>query len=522
MYTFSLNEAQSLTAGELSAIYDSKATVSGLIPFGDQIAGDRAGNPNLILTSVSATNTVRLYEYVGSSWVERFKRESQLSGFGYDIDLSGNLLLIGVPNFRSNQGKFEAWYMDPVISGYNANTDYQGWTKVINTNTEDYFGQNVGDMLGYRVALYDNGIYAHANSINVTYQYDKDFKGNLRLKRAVTSNKAQLIETNHNVKILGIDNTTKYQIKDIIRDIWLGCIYASEDFRQENATANPDVNVSYATDVQMLGAEGPIEQIAQLDNSALGFKTNSLESTRYWNFDTDQYEELPENVVIYNPPPTDVSGNPDYTSGWYNELSGLPRAILSGVQFAHMSEIPIDLVYYNFDRGDMYMDEFALQTFADYKYDVDIDINDGISGIIHDAVKLNGTRIYERLGTNASIIWTSYNVGTNYGNSEVVVDPIPEGSGTVINVEITDTLSGGVWDYQFIERIRGVARSGVGAEHKSNVYSIEIKNSQLNESITDDDQRELVQRIVERAVKDFAKKAAPAHTQLWKIVWTGK
>jgi len=497
--------------------YNTSAQVGELLIFNERLDDGRVKN---IISKLQtkwfneiSRNSVHLYEKVDGTWTEKFKRESQLSGFGTDIDLSGDLILIGAPNFRSNTGKIESWYMDSIISGYTANTDYQGWAKVVNTNEDNYWGQYNNSLFGNQVALSGNNVYAHADGINITYKYNIDYKGNLKLQRAVTSNKAQLIETNDNVKVLGIDNNTKYRIKDTIRNIWLGCIYASEDFRQENATANPDVNSAYETDVEMLGAEGPIEQIVQLDNAGLGFKTNSLNATRYYNFDKDTYSELPENVVVYNPC--------DYTSGWWNELSGLPRAILSGVHFAHMSEIPVDLVYYNFDTGDMYMDEFPLQGFADYKYDVNSVINDSTSAI-YNAVQLSGTRVYDRIGTNGNIIWTSYDLGTNYGNSETVNNPIPEGSGTVVNMEIVETLSGGIWDYQFIERIKGVARAGLGAEHKSNVYSIEIKNSQLNESIVDEEQRLLVQRIVERAVREFAKKVAPANTQLWKIIWTGK
>jgi len=65
-----------------------------------------------------------------------------------DIDLSGNLILIGIPNFRSNTGKIEAWYMDSVISGYTENTDYQGWTKVVNTNIDNYWGQYENSLFG--------------------------------------------------------------------------------------------------------------------------------------------------------------------------------------------------------------------------------------------------------------------------------------------------------------------------------------------------------------------------------------
>jgi len=81
VFTFSLDEAINLTPVETTALYTKDPGPVSLT--GDIIVPDKAGNPNLALTSVSAENTVYLYEYSGSSWVEKFKRTSELSGFGY-------------------------------------------------------------------------------------------------------------------------------------------------------------------------------------------------------------------------------------------------------------------------------------------------------------------------------------------------------------------------------------------------------------------------------------------------------
>jgi len=438
-----------------------------------------------------------------------FERTSEISGFGSSIDLSGDILVIGVPPFRSSTGKIEAWYYDTYVSGVTANTDYQGWNKVTMTNTEKYWGTNTGDEFGTSASLYDNYVYAH-DTTDTSHEFNINYHGPLVLKRTATSNKVKLVETNDYCKVLETDTSNKYKIYDQRKDIWLGCIYGTEQFLQAQATANPSVYPAYSTDIQMRGATGPIDQITQLDNAALGFKVEDSEQVRYYNYATKTYTELPESIVVYEKP---VSG---YTETWFNGLSA-PRAILSGINFAHMSEMPIDEVYYDFDAGEMYMDEFTMHNFMDYKYDVDATINDVLSGI-HEVVQLSGTRYYDRIGTGTSIIWASYKTGQDYANADTV--SLSVSGDQPLLIESVGFKSGGAYDYQYIEKIRGVNRSNTD-EHKSNIYSIEIRNSNLNEAIEDDATRDLVHRIVERAVREFAEKAAPIHTQLWKIIWAG-
>lgn len=77
-------------------------------------------------------------------------------------------------------------------------------------------------------------------------------------------------------------------------------------------------------------------------------------------------------------------------------------------------------------------------------------------------------------------------------------------------------------NYEFVERIKGVNRIGMDKLHKSNIFSIEINNSKLNENITDANLRQKVQKSVVNVIKEVIKKIIPAHTKLWKIDWTGE
>ena len=521
MYTLSRLGSFSVTPAN-SATYFDKPSTSGTMPTtGNVFRADRNGDPDRVLSYVTSANTLYLFERDDTSaWTQSFKRTSQISGYATDFDLSGNVITVGIPTFRSSLGRLESWYFDPYISGQTANTDYDGWLKITSTNSDRYHGTVAGGAFATYVAISAGKLLSYAPSLSAGYEFNLVYKGNLKLERGAMTKKVKIVETNHDCKVLGIDQDTKYRIYDLNKSAWIGLIYPSEEFDQRNSTGNPDVYDSYTTDVLMRAPSGPINQIAQLDNAGLGFKNEALNGISYYSDLTNDWEQIQEGVVIYNRPPT-VGGSPTFPESYWIETSA-PRALLSAVNFAYASEIPIDIVYYNFDEGKMYMDTFNLQNHLDYKYDVDGFINDSTSaaGI---AVQLSGTRDYHKIGTNESVIWVSYSAKKNYVNEDALsVFPIPSGSMTEVKMIAGNSLSGEAYDYYYVERLKGVNRTNVGADHKSNVYSIEIKNSNLNEAITDTSIRSLVHRIVERAIREFAKKAAPANTQLWKIIWRGQ
>jgi hypothetical protein len=519
VYTFSTNRTFSPTVSEIASIY-TKATPT--ITSGTVAVGDRTGDPNRVL--FKNDDTVILLELEGGTWVEKFRRVSQLSSFGDTIDLSGNLILIGIPDFRNNVGKIEAWYYDSVLSGTTEDSLYQGWNKVTTTNDDLYWGlsgdtSTVGRSFGLSASLMDGYVYAAYDNY-LTTEYNVDYKGNLRLNRIVTSDNSTLIETNHDVKVLETLDSTKFKLFDQILFQWLGCIYDSGTFNQNNATANPEVNIRYKTDVRMRAAAGPIEQATQVRYAGVGFKSETGNRTQYYNMFTQEYEQMPESVAVYN----EVPNWPIFPDGngqaYFQELSA-NRAALSGIKFAHLSEIPIDLAQYDYNEGNMYIDEFSMQNFLDYKYDVSATFTDFTTP--NDRVRIP-TRYYKRLGSNYNLTWISYKNSKIYANSDTVTSVLSS-SNTIIPMEEIAQLSGGAYDYEYLETMGGgdgggVLRFVLEAEHKSNIYSIDLINTNLNEALNLPT-RTIIQKIVERAIRDFAHKAAPAHTQLWKITWVG-
>lgn len=134
----------------------------------------------------------------------------------------------------------------------------------------------------------------------------------------------------------------------------------------------------------------------------------------------------------------------------------------------------------------IYVNPFHLKNMYDYDWQTRID---------HDTEKLMGIRNYKRSGKTQDTIWLSYNY---YALPEEVVQK-----------------------YEMVERIRGLYKFKQNDGHKSNIYSIRITNSGLNEGMADGTAKTSLRNIIEEAVKSAVEKISPKHTQLWKIIWEG-
>jgi len=124
------------------------------------------------------------------------------------------------------------------------------------------------------------------------------------------------------------------------------------------------------------------------------------------------------------------------------------------------------------------------------------------------------TKTYQKIGLTNRRVWASFL--SNRCRSGTSVDPA-----TIVNMAVENIISDLLSKYEFIEGIEGVNRSTNKGMHKSNIFSIKITDSQLNEAITNLDERKQVQRSINNVIKDIIKKISPANTQLWKIEWVG-
>lgn len=329
----------------------------------------------------------------------------------------------------------------------------------------------------------------------------------LKLKRICSSGKMKMIESNIGGHVLGYSSLDTYKIYDHVKEIYWGGIFKSEDFTIENAIANPTINSDYSTSIDIHGPIGKFENIVQSQGFVLGFKSETASGISYYDDYYDEYRLIPNNVCIYNGPIT-----------IFDSLE-TPRAILSGLSYSWITEIPINKVYANFDTAIIYGDSFNLHNEYDQLWNID-----SILTSEYTSVYLRNTRYYNKLGIYGSDshtdLWMSYKFGYNYKGQ--VDSPIILESQTPVQISIDTSVDTNIKDYEFIERIKGVNRMGANKLHKSNIFSIRIRDSGLNESITDTTVRERVQNSINTIIKDVITRVAPIYTQLWKIIYKGQ
>lgn len=133
----------------------------------------------------------------------------------------------------------------------------------------------------------------------------------------------------------------------------------------------------------------------------------------------------------------------------------------------------------------IYYNPFKCKNMYNYNWNTEVTLPD----------ILYGARNYNHIGRTQNQMWLSYNY---YREDPSIVD-----------------------DFELVERIYGLYKFTPYDGHKSNVYSIRIYNSGLNEGITDTSVRGEIQNIVEKAMLKSIKKISPAGTQLWMLDWSG-
>ncbi len=142
-------------------------------------------------------------------------------------------------------------------------------------------------------------------------------------------------------------------------------------------------------------------------------------------------------------------------------------------------------------KNKIYVNPLQLKNMYNYNYNVPVTPSRD---------SLNGVRSYLRVGKAQTLGWLCY--------------------------KYFDDASSPMATYDLIERIKGLYKFRFPHLHKSNIFSVRINNSGLNNSIRDipagQDFKNYIKPIIEKAVIDVSKKLAPAGTQFWRIIWEGK
>ena len=338
---------------------------------------------------------------------------------------------------------------------------------------------------------------------------------NLKLKRIVSDTKAKMIQSTDNSFVLQVmdpagPTPNKFKIYDDNTDVWLGGIFPSEDWRLDSYIHNPAIDNTLTVDVGTRGPEGQFYAIAQLENFGIMVQPETLSGVRHSIDDADTAFEFEEPLIaIYSPYST--SGELDET--YFASLSS-PDILLGDVPFGYINEAPLDSQYYDYDVGVLYSNATGLKNMYDWNWNVSSKfetIAPDCSGFIEKV------RNYVNMNVNNNDIWLSYHVRDSLSGSILGC----YGTENIVPVKKYFTLSGGIYEYQQVERILGFNRANRAQLHKSNIFSVRISNSGLNNNITDDTVRNIVQNSINNVIRNLMEKIAPAHTQLWKVEFKG-
>lgn len=193
-------------------------------------------------------------------------------------------------------------------------------------------------------------------------------------------------------------------------------------------------------------------------------------------------DSLPFNYLLEQPL--------NYNSKFARE--GFVYGMVSGVSsnYLYTPDISGNTLYSPYanelEENIIYVNPFKLKNMYNNNWQTEVNRNDN---------SLNGLRSYKSCGNTQNTIWLSY----NYVREDYNI----------------------LQRYELVERVRGLYKYKSFEGHKSNIYSIRINNSGLNQSMTDETVKVKLRSIIEQTLLTVVKKIAPAHTQLLKIEYTG-
>jgi hypothetical protein len=360
----------------------------------------------------------------------------------------------------------------------------------------------------------------------------------LKLKRVITGRNSTVIQSTDNSFVLQVEadkNNKKFKVLDPSTNYWLGGLFPSEDFIIDDYFANEKLNPSLPDSMDFRGPLGKVNGIAQCGDFSILFKTGVTQGN-HWQEGLDQDNYVFENLTVAVYDMATLSGEVNcYTQLlsssevtddlWSN--TDIPPKTLSGITWGFLTDTPVSLEYFDFDEGRLYGASFKCKNPWNLSYDISAKIQntESVSGLTQDA-SIEDVRTYYDMRIGAGQPWLAYKVQDSYSgsrtidktdNPELKYDLL-----SAVGVSLSGSKLTGINAYEHIERIAGVKRNIPGASHKSNIFSIRIKDSGLNSAITDDTIRAQTQDGLDKVIREVIERIAPAHTQLWKISWEGR
>ena len=341
-----------------------------------------------------------------------------------------------------------------------------------------------------------------------------------------------------------IDNTTSAQITNM---------FHSKDFIISSSIleSDPSQTPKRIDEVGPDTVSGYIH-LAQIGESILGLTELTPETIRFLAI-PETYDVLPiylRNIGIYSL--KDFERSEPFIAAYlpsseimslstsYEENAMAPYLLLSGVSHNYMSEIDCEdnTLYFDFDSGKILANTGNMKNMYDPRWDCNTSYTRNYfspSKTRLSDIGIKNTREYKCIGNNQNTLWASYNFyhSYNYPGTKLVDSTSPADlNGFYSNVipvctyedTTLDEYALSALEYENIEQIIGFNRLAFNKLHKSNLFSIAIRNSNLNTALSGDlaVSGNNIRQSINNIVRSMITKITPAHTQLFDVYWTGK
>lgn len=181
----------------------------------------------------------------------------------------------------------------------------------------------------------------------------------------------------------------------------------------------------------------------------------------------------------------------------------IPKYNLTDIKYNYVIEIPqANAIYNNYFSGDILGDIVVCKNEFDYSYSMDMP----------NTQTINSTRNYSGLGVCGDRLFLKFNDNIDYCGSDLL--PV---SGDIVMTSTTKPYS-----FQKIETIDSINRFKGNVVHKSNMFSVKIKNTNLEalNSKTSPAIKALYEQIkldINNNVREITKKVCPVNTELFGV-----
>jgi hypothetical protein len=361
----------------------------------------------------------------------------------------------------------------------------------------------------------------------------------LSLQRITTGLKAKVFQTNLGLYASHIDPTNTFDpddsnyadhnmwsAVDVTNNALLRNIYPIDQFylrsyhyaktASEQTGAVTDYIDEYAPDTTYL-------KITQ--NNSVGYAItdaiiNASIRTRTLSSAIDDYVSQQVNTFIYAP----------VSAIALSAENQIPIYNLSGLPYNFMGEIPMNFKHFDYQDDLLWINSTNLKNMYDHQYATSAIITQ--TGDLYAntvSASIQATRTYSDINTTGGITYLVYKHDKSFiSDAEVSIgrDPTstPTSATLIAQIPMTSSIETSglsrAYNYQMVETVNSINRYDNVKGHKSNLYSLNITNTNLSTlplSISTD-----LKKSINNMVREMIMNITPANTQLFNIYWEGQ